>query len=156
LGVRHLDQPRQGDADGGGGPASGGVRAGLVKTPHPRPHRSAQKHVFYSESVKSERVEPPEGAFSPLSDAPEHSFSGELGRPTIEHPFLGTPMPRPPCMFLAEVAGWQIVAPRVFETVGELGSPDRITATQSPNSCPSIELAAARLGVCWWCHRWGT
>src|SRR5882724_9398454 len=58
-------------------------------------------------------------------------------------------------MFMAEVAGWQIVAPRVFETVGELGSPDRITANQSPNSCPSIELASARLGVCWWCHRWG-
>ena len=56
---------------------------------------------------------------------------------------------------MAEVAGWQIDAPRVFETVGELGSPDRIAADQSPNSCQSRELASARLGVCWWFHRWG-
>src|SRR4051812_28444214 len=58
----------------------------------PVSHRSAQKHVFCSDSVKNERVEPPEGANSPASRAPERSSRDELGSVTVEHPFLGTPM----------------------------------------------------------------
>lgn len=56
-------------------------------------------------------------------------------------------------MFIAAVAGWQIDAPRVHETVGEPGSADRRTTGQSPNSCLGREPASARQGACWWSHR---
>jgi transposase len=58
-------------------------------------------------------------------------------------------------MFSTAVAGWQIDAPQVHETVGEPGSPDRRTTGQSANSCLGPEPAAARTGVRWWSHRPG-